>query len=82
MAGDASPEHSGDEPAISGSNQGWAAVSYLIGGLVVWGGIGWAVDKWLLHTNGVAFGIGCLLGVAGGIYLTVRRFGRLVEGQR
>jgi F0F1-type ATP synthase assembly protein I len=75
MVGDPPPERSGGESAARGSNQGWTAVSYLIGGMVVWGGIGWAVDKWLLHTKGIAFAIGCVLGVAGGIYLTVRRLG-------
>ena len=82
MVGDTPPERPADEPETRGASQGWAAVSYLIGGIVVWGGIGWAVDSWFLHTDGLAFGIGCLLGAAGGVYLTVRRFGRLVEGQQ
>ena len=34
-----------------------AAVSYLIGGMLVWGGIGWLVDHWL-GTKGIAMGIG------------------------
>jgi F0F1-type ATP synthase assembly protein I len=51
-----------------------AAVSYLIGGMVIWGGIGWLVDHHF-HTHGIAFGIGAVLGAAAGVYLVARRFG-------
>ena len=50
------------------------AVSYLIGGIVVWGFVGWLVDRWL-HTGGIATALGAVLGAAGGIYLVVRRLG-------
>jgi len=49
-----------------------SAVSYLIGGMAVWGFAGWLVDRWL-HTGGIATAIGCVLGMAGGIYLVVRK---------
>jgi F0F1-type ATP synthase assembly protein I len=42
--------------------------------MAVWGFIGWLVDRWL-HTGGIATGIGVVLGMAGGIYLVVRRLG-------
>jgi F0F1-type ATP synthase assembly protein I len=48
------------------------ALSYLISGMVVWGFIGWLIDRWI-GSNGVAMGIGAVLGAAGGIYLLVRR---------
>jgi F0F1-type ATP synthase assembly protein I len=51
-----------------------AAVSYLIGGMVIWGGIGWLVDHHF-HTRGIAFGIGAVVGAAAGVYLVARRFG-------
>lgn len=50
------------------------ALSYLIAGMVVWGGVGWLVDQWL-GTKGIAFGIGVVLGGAAGVYLIVRRLG-------
>jgi ATP synthase protein I len=50
------------------------AVSYLIGGMVVWGGIGWLVDHHF-HTGGIASGIGAVLGAAAGVYLVARRLG-------
>ncbi len=59
---------------VPNSNQGMAALSYLIAGMVVWGGVGWLVDRWL-GTGGIATGIGAVLGAAGGVYLIVRRLG-------
>lgn len=50
------------------------AISYLIAGMVVWGGVGWLVDRWL-GTEGIAFGIGVVLGGAAGVYLIARRLG-------
>jgi len=74
MAGDPPPQRRRGENEAAGANQGWTAVSYLIGGILVWGFIGWLVDRWL-HTGGIATGIGAVLGAAGGVYLIVRRLG-------
>jgi ATP synthase protein I len=71
MAGDRSPQRPRDEDG-SAANQGWAAVSYLIGGILVWGFAGWLIDRWL-DTGGIATAIGAVLGAAGGVYLVVRR---------
>ena len=75
MTGDRSPKRprDGDETA-AGANQGWTAVSYLIGGILVWGFVGWLIDRWL-HTGGITTAIGAVLGAAGGVYLIVRRLG-------
>jgi F0F1-type ATP synthase assembly protein I len=56
-----------------GANDGWAVLSTLLGGLIVWGGIGWLVDK-LLHTH-IALPIGLLVGMAGSLYLIVKKYG-------
>jgi ATP synthase protein I len=64
-----------DAPPPPDSGAGYTAISYLIGGMVVWGGIGWLVDHYWLGTRGVAMGIGVVLGGAAGIYLIVRRLG-------
>ncbi|BEL11601.1 hypothetical protein Q0Z83_097920 [Actinoplanes sichuanensis] len=50
------------------------ALSYLIAGILSWGGIGWLVDHFV-GTKGIFAGIGAVLGVAGGVYLIVRRLG-------
>jgi ATP synthase protein I len=76
MAGDPPTERS-DDPygQPPGAGQGWTALSYLIGGMAVWGLIGWGLDRWL-HTGGVAIGLGVVVGAAGGIYLVIRRLGQ------
>ena len=76
MAGQLPPsEPRKDDPAPPpDSGVGMAAVGYLIGGLVVWGGIGWLVDHHF-HTHGIAFGIGAVVGAAAGVYLVARRLG-------
>jgi len=75
MADDQTPRPPGQpDDYPSGAGQGWTALSYLIGGMLVWGFIGWLIDQWL-DTGGVATGIGVVLGMAGGIILVVRRLG-------
>ena len=52
----------------------WSIVGYLISGLLIWGGIGWGLDRWLGTTYLVL--IGMLLGAGASIYLVWLRFGR------
>ncbi len=51
----------------------WNAVSYLISGPVLFGGIGWALDRWLGTSWLVAVGI--LGGMALSLYLIWFRYG-------
>jgi ATP synthase protein I len=76
MTGQEPPDrpHGDDGPAPPNSGLGMTALSYLIAGILVWGLIGWLVDRWL-DTGGIATGIGVVLGAAGGVYLIVRRLG-------
>ncbi|GAB1642772.1 hypothetical protein [Krasilnikovia sp. MM14-A1259] len=62
----------GQPPPDSG--MGMTALSYLLAGMLVWGGIGWLVDHWV-GTRGIFAGIGCVVGIGGGVYLIVRRLG-------
>jgi ATP synthase protein I len=62
----------GQNPPDTG--MGMTAVAYLISGMLVWGGIGWLVDQWV-GTRGIFAGIGAVVGIAGGVYLIVRRLG-------
>ncbi len=66
--------HADDGSPPPDSGLGMTALSYLIAGILVWGLIGWLVDRWL-DTGGIATGIGVVLGAAGGVYLIVRRLG-------
>lgn len=52
----------------------WAVVSYLLGGVILYGGLGWLVDRWLGTRGFVAVGI--VGGAAAGIALVWLRYGR------
>jgi len=58
-----------------GVNQGLTVLSYLIAGVLVWGGAGWLADR-VLGTSFLT-PIGIVLGAAAGIYVIIQRFGRL-----
>jgi len=75
MADDPSPLRPGDggDPP-TGAGAGWTAIAYLLGGMAVWGFVGWLVDQWL-HLDGIATAIGVVLGAAGGVYLVARHLG-------
>jgi len=68
MADDQPPKR----PQPAGADAGWAAIGYLLGGMLVWGGVGWLIDKWLGLPN-VGLLIGLIGGTAAGVYLTVKR---------
>jgi F0F1-type ATP synthase assembly protein I len=65
--------------AWSGMGTGWAISSTLLGGILVWGGIGYLVDR-LIGTDRVFTAVGFLLGAVGGIYLVYLRYGREPRG--
>lgn len=52
----------------------WAVVSYLLGGVILYGGLGWLVDLWL-GTRGFVGG-GIVLGAAAGIALVWLRYSK------
>lgn len=58
-----------------GVNQGLTVLSYLIAGVLVWGGAGWALDR-VLDTE-FLLPVGIVLGAAAGVYLVIARFGQL-----
>ena len=57
---------------MSGVNDGWTALSYLISGVLLWGGVGWLIDAWLGTRVFVAFGL--VLGAAGGVAMVWLRY--------
>ncbi|GAB3283939.1 hypothetical protein GCM10027449_27470 [Sinomonas notoginsengisoli] len=61
---------SGAPEGDRGYNSGMAVFSYVIGGIVVWSLIGWGLDN-LLKTRWLVL-VGALVGIAGGIYLTMK----------
>lgn len=61
-------------PGPPSASAGWAVTSYLIGGMAIYGGIGWLVGRW----TGIAvlFPAGMLLGLALAIALIIFRYAR------
>ncbi len=57
-----------------GMDQGYRILSIMIAGLVVYGGLGWLLDRWLGTSWWLP--IGLVLGVALGVYVVVVRFGK------
>lgn len=58
-----------------GMGTGWAITSTLIAGMLVWGLIGYLVDR-LTGANRIFTGIGIIVGGALGVYLVYARYGR------
>ncbi|WP_121258054.1 AtpZ/AtpI family protein [Nocardioides ferulae] len=67
------PRHVGDADPEPPSVDPWQAVSYLLAGVLFYGGLGWLADRWLGTTFLVALGI--VFGAGLGIYLVMKRFG-------
>jgi ATP synthase protein I len=67
------------QPAHSASadSGAWDIVAYLLSGMLVWGGAGWLLDRWL----GVNYFllIGLLLGTGLALYIVYMRYGRTPE---
>ena len=62
------------KPASKGADEGWAVLSTLMSGFVLFGGIGWALDHW--WDTRLMTPIGLIVGMALGIYAVVAQFGR------
>jgi F0F1-type ATP synthase assembly protein I len=58
-----------------GIGTGWAITSTLIAGMLVFGFIGFVVDR-LTGTNRIFTGIGIIVGAALGVYHVYARYGR------
>jgi F0F1-type ATP synthase assembly protein I len=57
-----------------GASAGWRILSYMIGGMILYGGIGWLVGRW----TGIAalFPVGMLFGLGLSILMVFLRYGR------
>ncbi len=55
-------------------NAAYSIVGYLLSGLLFWGGVGWALDKWLGTDYLVLAGL--ILGAGAALYLVWLRFRR------
>ena len=71
MAQKNSPVNSEDGP----QGDPWQAFSYLVSGVLIYGFLGWLVDRWVGTT--IFVGVGIVTGAALGLYMTYARFGRI-----
>jgi ATP synthase protein I len=62
------------EEGSSGANLAWSIVGYQISGILVYGGLGWLLDRWL--DTSFLTPIGVLGGLAAGLYLSFVRINR------
>lgn len=58
----------------SGTDTGLRVLSILIAGLIFYGGLGWALDRWLGTSWGTPVGI--VVGTAAGVYMIIAKYGR------
>ncbi len=61
--------------AWSGMGLGWSITATILGGILVWGGVGFVLDR-LAGTPQVFTALGVILGAAGAIYIVYLRYGR------
>ncbi len=64
----------GQEPAPPREQDGWRILSYMLGGMILYGGLGWLVSRW----TGIAvlFPVGMILGIGLSIAMIVFRVTR------
>lgn len=65
----------GGREAWKGVGTAWALMGTLASGILVWGGIGFLVDRWI-GLRWVFLPAGMLIGVGASIYLVYVRYGR------
>ena len=67
---------SGRDGAWAGMGIGWAVTATLVGGILVWGSLGYLADRLLGIEPRILTAVGIVLGAAGAIYLVYLRFGK------
>ena len=70
---DARPRSDEPDRRPSGADIGWGITGTMLSGIIVWGGVGLALDRWW-GTRFVVL-IGVILGLAVAIYLVVVKYG-------
>jgi ATP synthase protein I len=63
-----------NEPVVPREGTGWSIVSYLVGGMLLYGGIGWLIGRWT-HIEALT-GVGIVLGIGLSLALVIFRFTR------
>lgn len=56
-------------------NAGWVIISYLVAGMVIYGGLGWLLGQWVGAVQ-VTTLVGILVGLVLALALVIYRYGR------
>lgn len=75
LPGPGNPGRSPEPSASATANLAWSIVSYLLSGLLVWGGVGWLLDRWL-GKEALFLPVGLLFGMVAAMYLVVVKINR------
>jgi F0F1-type ATP synthase assembly protein I len=59
---------------VAHERDGWRILSYLLGGMILYGGIGWLIGHWTGIT--ILFPVGMILGIGLAIAMIIFRFSR------
>lgn len=70
-----------DTSRALGLSTGWTVFSYLIGGMVAYGAIGWLIGR-ATHTTAVLFPVGMLVGLGISLGYIIFRFGKQLQTPR
>ncbi len=60
---------------VGTGNEGWAIISYLIAGMLVYGGLGWLISRWT-GMSAVLLPAGLVTGLVIALAMVVLRYGR------
>jgi ATP synthase protein I len=66
---------------MTGLSTGFAISVYLLSAVLVWGGIGYLIDRWM-GIEGAFTAVGAVVGAGAGIYLVYLRYGREHDEKR
>ena len=73
-ASDFASDETSPPPEQGGSEQGMRVLSYLLGGMLLYGALGWVGDRFF--ETQFLMPVGIVLGMALSIFMIIRRFGR------
>lgn len=62
-----------EQQPVPATPDGWGVLSYVLAGILFYGGLGWLADRWL-HTSWL-LPVGMVVGLVAAVYLIIKRFG-------